>query len=816
MEQNKAEANIHGSVEKIVFRNDENGFSVIRVKVQGNKELITVVGNIVNISVGEAISATGCWFNDTKYGMQLRADTIVLVLPTTVIGIKKYLSSGLIKGIGAHFAEKVVSKFGLYTIDIIENNPERLTEIDGIGVVRAKLISKSWQDNKLIRDLMIFLQGHGISGSLASKIFRRYQQQSLNILKEDPYRLVKDIKGIGFLTADKIAMNLGVEYNSPKRAQAAVSYILSEASSSGHCALPYYELLDKGVKHLNIDSELLEEALCSELRNNNLISIPIDSAHLIGDIEKKYHKSNLVENKVVNDDLALATSSLIFLPVYFYYERLIAKKLALISKIGEPLGRNLQISDAISWLSSNYRIRLSDSQQQALHTIADTKLAVVTGGPGTGKTTLINSIIKVFTEYQNSLNKSEKSENFSYSTNIQKSGTKLRIKLAAPTGRAAKRLAESTRRPATTIHRLLKFDPQIQSFTYNENNQLLCDLLIIDESSMIDVYLMATLLKALPVSASLILVGDVDQIPSVGPGQVLADIISSNVVSVICLNKIFRQAANSQIVTNAHLINRGYLPKLSKEENQSDFWFLEMDDTENIVKKITTLLKHEIPKIIASGSISSLNKSNLFKSKVDINADNIECTEESSMMSMIKDVQVLSPMQKGGLGSRALNIELQKILNPNYQSNSVEKFGQLYAFNDKVMQIENNYDKLVFNGDIGFIIKVNTEEQVLIVDFDGREIEYDFNELDQLTLAYAITIHKAQGSEYPIVILPIVTAHYIMLNKNLLYTAITRGKSLVILLGQKKAVAMAVHNKSTLNRYSKLKDWLNYDLTLAE
>lgn len=719
LETAKIMEEINGYISRITFHNKDNGFAVLRVKVKGHKDLVTVVGNVLSVSVGEQAYFMGSWHNDRNHGMQFKADVIKTVKPTSETGIIKYLASGNIRGIGEHLAKILVDKFGKEIFNVIENDPQKLEQIPGIGRNKIDIIKKSWQSQKMIHDIMIFLQSNGVSSSRANKIYSIYGDKAIEIVSQNPYRLARDIKGIGFLSADQIASNLGIPKDSIQRAGAGLNHVLFESSNEGHCALPETLLINKTAKLLEIDEDIIVKALKEELEIGLLI------------------RDNIIDTPCI------------FSLAYYVYENNIAKKLINIAE-GQPKWDSIDTATAIDWVENKLKIKLAEQQKKAINLAINNKMMVITGGPGTGKTTLVNSILQII-------------------------GTKnLRISLCAPTGRAAKRLSESTKLIAKTIHRLLEYDPANSSFKYNKDNYLKCDLLIIDEFSMVDISILNSLFEALPSRCSVFIVGDVDQLPSVGPGQTLKDIINSGVIPVVTLDHIFRQGASSKIIENAHNINKGFMPDLNNSDN-SDFYFISSNDNEDILQKLSKMLIERIPQRFG--------------------------------YDPLKDVQVLTPMQRGGTGAKSLNIELQKLFRV-VGAGHVEKFGNLYIVGDKVMQTENNYDKEVYNGDIGTIINIDNQEHELIVDFGDKKTKYEFGNLDELSLAYAITIHKSQGSEYPVVIIPITVRDYMLLQKNLLYTAITRGKKLVILMGEKKAIAMAVNNKKTLTRYSKLMERL--------
>jgi exodeoxyribonuclease V alpha subunit len=709
-----------GLVERVTFHNEQNGFCVLRLKVKGERELITLIGHAPVVSPGEYASASGNWVTDREHGRQFRAVFVKISPPTTLTGIERYLGSGMVKGIGPVYAGKLVKAFGAAVFDVIEQSPERLREIPGIGEIRARKITSGWADQKVIRSIMVFLHAHGVSTSRAVRIFKTYGQGAIEIVQENPYRLAQDIRGIGFLSADTIAQKIGIAKDSPLRAQAGISYALTEASGQGHCGLPYADLVPLAVKLLDIAESIIETAIAQEVADEVLLPDTVEG------------------------------QACVFLAPLYYAEQSIAAQILRLDAGGTTLPA-FEADKAIPWVEQKLSIQLADSQKEAIRLALSSKLLVITGGPGVGKTTLVNSILTIMTV----------------------KGVK--PLLCAPTGRAAKRLSESTGLEAKTIHRLLEINPINGQFKRNADNPLECDLLVADECSMIDVPLANQLLKAVATRTAVILVGDVDQLPSVGPGQFLTDLIDSGVVPVIRLTEVFRQAATSRIVRSAHQINRGVFPSLPEKGEASDFYLVAAEEPEVIAQTVVDLVQTRLPR----------------KFEVD----------------SIRDIQVLCPMNRGITGARGINQALQAVLNPPGE-HSVDKFGNRFSVGDKVMQIENNYDRDVFNGDIGFVTGVDQDEEELAVAFDGRVVSYPFGELDELVLCYATTIHKSQGSEYPVVVIPISTQHYMMLKRNLIYTGITRGKRLVVLVGQKRALAMAVKGKQVERRWSKLKERL--------
>ena len=709
-----------GLVERVTYHNVENGFCVLRAKARGHRDVVTVVGHAATIASGEWITASGEWTNDRTHGQQFKARFLRTSPPTSADGIEKYLASGMIRGVGPVYAKKLVRAFGEKVFEIIEETPGRLQEIDGVGPVRAANILAAWAEQKAVREIMVFLHSHGVGTARAVRIFKTYGSDAIQVMTENPYRLARDIRGIGFKTADAIAMKLGMEKTATMRVRAGISYALTEVMDEGHCGLPTDELVPLAEKLLEVPEELVRTALDLELREGNVI------ADHVGD------------------------APCVFLAGLYRAERTIAGRLMRLANGTLPWPW-IDPDKALPWVEKHIGLTLAESQIVAIRLALKSKVVVMTGGPGVGKTTIIRGILRI----------------------LAAKGTELL--LCAPTGRAAKRMTEATGFEAKTIHRLLEVDPKSDGFKRGEDNPLDCDLLVVDEASMVDVLLMQALLKAIPDRAALLVVGDIDQLPSVGPGQVLADIISSGAVPVVRLTEVFRQAAQSRIITNAHRINQGMVPDLSPPESDSDFYFVQAEDPETAVARIIELVKTRIPKRFG--------------------------------LDPIRDIQVLCPMNRGGVGARSLNIELQGALNPAGE-HKVERFGWTFSPGDKIMQVENNYDKEVYNGDIGTIDSVDTAEGVLAASFDGRTITYEFGELDMLVPAYAATIHKSQGSEYPAVVIPVHTQHYTMLQRNLLYTGVTRGKKLVVLIGQKKAIAIAVRNVSGRRRWSKLAEWL--------
>src|SRR5215469_14900898 len=708
-----------GLVERVTYHNAENGFCVLRARARGHRDVVTVVGHAAAISAGEWIMASGQWVNDRTHGQQFKARFLRTSAPTSADGIERYLSSGMIRGVGPVYAKKLVRAFGEKVLDIIESAPDRLREVDGIGPVRAASILAAWAEQKAVREIMVFLHSHEVSTARAVRIFKTYGADAIQVMTDNPYRLARDIRGIGFKTADAIAMKLGIEKGAMVRVRAGISYALTEAMDEGHCGLPTDELLPLAEKLLEVPQQLIRTALELELQEGTVI------ADQVGE------------------------TACVFLAGLYRAERTISDRLMRLAH-GTLPWPSIDSDKALPWVEKRIGFALADSQVAAIRLALKSKVLVMTGGPGVGKTTIVKAILRIL------------------------AAKAVRMLLCAPTGRAAKRMTEATGFQAKTIHRLLEVDPKAGGFKRGEDNPLDCDLLVIDETSMVDVMLMQALLKAVPDKAAVLIVGDVDQLPSVGPGQVLADVISSDAVPVVRLTEVFRQAAESRIITNAHRINQGTMPDLAPVRD-GDFYFVDAAEPEEGVAKLLTVVQERIP--------------------------------QRFRLDPIRDVQVLCPMNRGGLGARSLNIELQRVLNPPGEV-GVERFGWTFCPGDKVMQVENDYDKDVYNGDLGVVSRIDVEEGELHVDFDGREVTYGFGELDELVLAYATTIHKSQGSEYPAVVIPLTTQHYPMLQRNLVYTGVTRGKRLVVLVGQRKALAIAIKGGRSRRRWSKLREWL--------
>lgn len=674
-----------------------------------------VVGSCAAVSEGESIDASGNWSSHPKFGRQFVAESISTKPPSSDEAMRIYLSSDAVEGIGSHFADKIVKAFGSGVFDIIESDPDRLLEVEGIGKTRARKIKQSWDRQRETRDVMLHLHSYGIGPALANRIRRHYGKEAVEVLKTNPYRLAREIHGVGFKTADSLALGAGYEETDMRRIRAGIIHLVREASNEGHCGVPVTELTAKAAELMSVEGCLAEQAIYLEFKQQELI--PAD----------------------------VSGQSCAFHPELYHAEQGIADRLRVLRR-GTPPWRAIDCDKAVPWAERRAGITFGDSQSNAVRTSVSSKLTVITGGPGVGKTTIVNTILEIL------------------------SPLKVDIKLCAPTGRAAKRMTEATRLPASTIHRLLAFDPQ-GGFRHGPDNRLECDLLIVDEASMIDVPLMNSLLQALPDQAALILVGDVDQLPSVGPGRVLADIIESQLVPVVRLAEVFRQAAASRIIRNAHLVNSGKLPEMWQEDG-SDFYFVGADTADDALSKTLKLVCERIP--------------------------------DRFGFDPARDIQVLCPMIRGSLGVQGLNAALQPLLNPE-RDEKVERFGWDFALGDKVMQTRNNYDKYVFNGDIGFISGISRNDGHLNVSFGRREVELDFDELDGLLPAYAVTIHKSQGSEFPAVVIPVMTQHFIMLKRKLLYTGITRGKNLVVLVGQKRAIGMAVRGGEGRERVSLLR-----------
>ena len=714
-----ASEEISGSVENVTFRNETTGYTVCSVKIHGAETAgpSIVVGTCAAMWVGEELRAKGKWVCHPQHGLQFQAETLTCIAPTSVEGITRYLASGMIRGIGKVNAKRIVAKFGEDTLRVIEKESARLEEVEGIGPVRRKMIKESWNSQRATRDIMIFLQAHGVGTAMSARIYRRYGQDAIAIIKQNPYRLCRDITGIGFKTADTIAMKIGVPRDSPDRARAGILYTLTSQQEEGHCFCEEAELILAAQDLLGISPEILAEALKAEL----------DGAKTL-----------------------VLSNGRVYLADLYWAERRVAAKIQ--SLLATPSRfRPIDPEKAIAWVAPQLGIDLADRQKEALLSVLGSKVGIITGGPGVGKTTIIRALVSIF------------------------GVRKLRILLGAPTGRAARRMGEATGAEAKTLHRLLRYNPQTHAFEHNRDKPLPCDVVILDESSMIDIVLADQFLDALPDTATLVLVGDTDQLPSVGPGNVLRDLIASDAVPCTKLDVIFRQKTGGLIVRNAHRINEGHFVETAPPGTPTDFYFLPSDNPDQILKRVVELVSVRIPRTFR--------------------------------FDPLNDVQVLSPMRKNQLGCDNLNLVLQQTLNP--RGASVQRYGRTFRVGDRVMQIRNNYDKDVFNGDIGFIEAVDLEDQTLSVSYDGRSVIYELSELDEIVHAFACSIHKSQGSEYPAVVVVLATQHYKLLQRNLLYTAVTRGRKLVCLVGSRKAIEIALKNNEIQLRRTTLAEYLS-------
>ncbi|MBV63370.1 MAG: ATP-dependent RecD-like DNA helicase [Rickettsiales bacterium] len=714
------EKTLSGTIERVTFHNEENGYCVLRVSMSDTRKAQTVVGNCAAPNAGEEIAARGEWIEDDQYGSQFKASEISTSEPDNLKGIERYLGSGLIDGIGPTYAKKLVKKFGPEVFNIIDDRSKRLEEVEGIGPKRRQEIKKSWEKQKSLRRIMVFLHQHGISTARAVRIYKTYGDESIKKLRNNPYRLSHDLHGVGFKTADAIASKLGINFDDLSRIEAGLHFALQTATGNGHCALPEIELIESATELLGVDQIKIEDCL----------------------------KKIITKREVSKDEINSVT--MIFPPQLIASEKIISERILNLAS-RKPDYPKFEIEKALSWCQKKIGYSLAQGQRKAVELALTERVLIITGGPGVGKTTILRSVLMILR------------------------AKKVAPILCAPTGRAAKRMSESTGLEASTIHRLLEFKGHSGKFSHDENNPVEGDLFIVDEASMIDTQLMSSFLRALPKNAHLILVGDVDQLPSVGPGSVLSDMINSNELPVARLNEIFRQSSESRIITAAHEINEGILPieltKSAKNDPKSDFFFISSDEPEKTSETIANIVSRRIP--------------------------------ENLGLDPVNDIQVITPMHRGSLGTQALNRKLQDSLNPANESTfEIERFGARYRVGDKVIQTRNNYDKETLNGDIGKVIEISTDPGKIIIQFSGqRTVSYEPGELDEISPAFAITVHKSQGSEFPCVVIPVSTQHFLLLQRNLLYTAITRGSRVVVLVGQKKAAAMAVKNIDTKERY---------------
>jgi exodeoxyribonuclease V alpha subunit len=731
---------LSGSVERVTYYNAENGYTVLRLRPERSRTpgvdregMITVTGNLPELAVGEHLRLSGKWTTHPKHGRQFQVDVCEQTLPASVSGMRRYLGSGLIKGIGPKLAERIVAQFGLETLDVIERQPERLSEVSDIGPVRSRLIAAAWEEQKQVKEIMLFLHGYGVSTNLAIKVYKQYGDQSLEIVRNDPYRLARDIYGVGFKTADKIARALGLAIDHPSRLEAGIIYLLGQQTDEGHVYFPSQGLIEQSAELLGVEPGLLPAAL-ERLAVDQRIrtdALPFDRVAAPAAGERQIDEARQPYRQPV-----------VYLTPLYLAELSVSEQLRELAKAWPT--RLSDLPPAFTSIDGE----LSEEQRAAVRTALGSPLSVLTGGPGTGKTTAIRALIGAL------------------------EAARKRYALTSPTGRAAKRMSQAADRPASTIHRLLGFSPG-EGFKFNANNPLPIDLLVVDEASMLDLLLANHLLKALKPGTHLLLVGDVDQLPSVGAGDVLRDVIKSQLAPVTRLSHIFRQAASSQIITNAHRINHGQMPEFPTGSELADFYLFAVETPEEAAAWVQDVVCSRIPQKFG------------FHPR--------------------DEIQVLAPMYRGPVGVDALNSRLQENLNPpSLMKAEKSLFGTTFRPGDKLMQIQNNYDKEVFNGDIGILLAINPVDHSLSVDFEGRSVSYDWSEADQLVLAYAVSVHKAQGSEFPVVVLPLVTSHYLMLQRNLLYTAVTRARKLCVLVGSKRAIGMAIKNDRVAHRYTAL------------
>ena len=751
---------LRGTIERITFYNEENGYTVARFVPEGKTIPVTIVGNMMGVNVGESLALEGTWSTHREYGPQFEIKRFAIQLPATVVGLKKYLGSGLIKGVGPVTAERIVAHFGLETLEIIEKEIERLREVEGVGAKRIEMIKRGWTEQKQIKEVMLFLQSHGVSTTLAVKIYKAYGDGALNVVRNDPYRLARDIWGIGFITADKIARAIGIKPDDPARIEAGVRYVLSNFSDDGHVFALRDDLVRESAQTLGAAANLVEEAIARLQKAEEVVVEPDLSLRGAPSAMKQSPSRELGTlaphaSAGVASQTSLAMTQrpdeAVYLAPFYYAEIGVANRIKQIAASSNSRLAEFRATDwtaAFEWVATKSKIALTAKQQDAVRAALTNKISILTGGPGTGKTTSVRALIQLLKAKRKT------------------------FKLAAPTGRAAKRLSEATGETAQTLHRLLEFKPfQGNKFARDRENPLDADLIIVDELSMIDLLLMNALLKAVDITSHLLLIGDPDQLPSVGAGNVLKDLIASRFVPIVALDVIFRQAEESHIIVNAHRINQGQMPLFDK--NARDFFLFVEADPEQATARIVELVKHRIPR------------------KFGLDA--------------VDDIQVLAPMHRGTVGVAELNRALQDALNPaEERKREWRHSGRVFRVGDKVLQTRNNYDKQVFNGDLGRVVEIDAEEQRVVVNFDGARVEYEFGEVDELVHAFAMSVHKSQGSEYRAVVIPLLTQHFMMLQRNLLYTAVTRAKELVVLVGTPKAISIAVKNNKIAQRNSRL------------